>query len=115
VIVIGGLLAFSSIRKQPDWITGVLVSVLFCFFAYKNLDAIHDVSLQRFALLDTIHQIPSAAVSRASELLESTLLPPAFEGVRTFHITCDVLTVAALWAMELRRIRASRLSQARSL
>src|SRR5437868_12904594 len=54
VVVIGGLLAFSSLRQRPDVRTAVLVSVLYCFFAYKNLGAIKDVSMQRFAILDTI-------------------------------------------------------------
>ena len=38
-----------------------------------------------------------------------TLNPPPYDGlsgVRNFHIACDVLTVAALWAMELRWRRA---------
>jgi len=47
-------------------------------------------------------------VKRASELLEPTLEPPAYEGVRNFHAASDVLTLAALWAMELRRSRYAR-------
>src|SRR5205823_11397878 len=43
VVVIGGLLAFSSLRQRPDVRTAVLVTVLYCFFAYKNLGAIRDV------------------------------------------------------------------------
>ena len=49
VVVIGGLLAFSSIRKQGDRLTTLLVSILFSFFAYKNLDAI-----------TTLDQLPGA-------------------------------------------------------
>ncbi|HVU63519.1 MAG TPA: hypothetical protein VHC70_06060 [Phycisphaerales bacterium] len=108
VVVIGGLLAFASIRKQPDRITTALVTVLYCFFAYKNLDAIHDVTLQRFAILDLIKQIPtSGAANIAAKAIDPTLNPPTFESVRTFHIASDALTVLALWAMELRRRRAS--------
>src|SRR6266700_2054781 len=44
VLVIGGLLAYSSFRQRRDWITTALVTVLFSFFAYKNLDSIHDVT-----------------------------------------------------------------------
>ena len=33
VAVIGGLLAFSSLRQRPDRITGVLVTVLYVCFA----------------------------------------------------------------------------------
>ena len=116
VVVIGGLLAFSSIRKQPDRITTGLVTVLYLFFAYKNLDAIHDVTVQRFAVLESIRALSSSAGGSAGKALEATMLPPAWEGVRNFHWASDVLTVAALWAMELRRRRtASAVQKRRSL
>jgi hypothetical protein len=113
VVVIGGLLAFASIRKQPDLITTTLVTVLYCFFAYKNLDAIHDVTVQRLAVLDSLKQTiasapPAAAELRGPKLIEPTLLPPQYDGVRNFHYASDVLTVLALWAMELRRRRTVR-------
>lgn len=113
VVIIGGLLAFASIRKQPDRLTTLLVTILYCFFAYKNLDAIHDVTVQRYAVLDAIKQrdyVSSAEADRQAALLVPTLLPPAYDGVRNFHVTSDVLTVAALWAMELRRRRAAAAS-----
>ena len=115
VVVIGGLLAFSSIRKQGDKVTTLLVSILFSFFAYKNLDAIQDVTVQRFALLDAIRKTPPISAERSEEAAErakivGTLKPPAFDGVRNFHITSDVLTVLALWSMERRRKRRFRLS-----
>ena len=102
VVVIGGLLAFSSIRKQGDRVTTLLVSILFGFFAFKNLDAIHDVTVQRFAVLDAIKKLPATA----KDTIEPTLTPPEFGGVRTFHITSDVLTILALWSMERRRQKA---------
>ena len=110
VVVIGGLLAFSSIRKKGDWLTTLLVSVLFSFFAFKNLDAIHDVTVQRFAVLEMVKKFsPTSAdapnVAAAKAAIEPTLTPPAFEGVRNFHVTSDVLTVLALWSMERRRRR----------
>src|SRR5437868_7099323 len=116
VVVIGGLLAFSSLRQRPDVVTGVLVSVLYVCFAYKNLGAIRDATFQRFAVLAAIKESAGPGqgggaspdgvpVPRARELLEPTLDPPAYEGVRNFHAASDVLTVAALWAMELRRMR----------
>ena len=111
VIVIGALLAFSSMRKQRDVLTTALVTALYCCFAYKNLDAIHDVTVQRFAVLDALKQLSSAgvtpSVNPSARILEPTLLPPAFEGVRDFHILSDLLTIAALWAMELRRKRSA--------
>ncbi|MGH7242221.1 MAG: hypothetical protein ACREJD_02250 [Phycisphaerales bacterium] len=118
VVIIGGLLAFASMRKVPDRLTTLLVTILFCFFAYKNLGAIQDVTVQRFAVLDAVKKESALAASNASaysgsvltvsKLIEPTLQPPAFEGVRIFHITSTVLTVAALWAMELRRKRAAQ-------
>jgi len=59
VVIIGGLLAFSSLRVRRDAITGLLVTLLFCMFAYKNLGAIHDTTLQRMAALEAIRQIPA--------------------------------------------------------
>lgn len=109
VIVIGGLLAFSSLRQRKDAVTGILVTVLFCFFAYKNLGAIHDVTVQRLAVLDAIKTTPpTAEVTQLRGTVEPTLLPPAYDGVRNFHIASDAVTVAALWAMELRRRRMSQ-------
>ena len=107
VVVIGGLLAFTSIRKEKDLRTTILVTVLFCFFADKNLDAIHDVTVQRLATLEAIKQFPEVPgpIDPARQLLLPTLKPPAFDGVRNFHVASDLLTIAACWAMELRRRR----------
>jgi hypothetical protein len=107
VLVIGGLLAFSSLRKERDLITTALITVLFCFFAYKNLGAIHDVTVQRFAVLQAIKESSSpqnaADLRSVREFLEPTMIAPAYEGVRNFHVASDLITLAALWAMERRR------------
>jgi len=117
VVVIGGLLAFSSLRQRPDTATAVLITVLYVSFAYKNCTAIRDVTFERYAVLAAIKEHPSPtatsegdrlSVARVRGLLEPTLRPPEYPGVRNFHIACDVLTVAALWAMEWRRWRAAR-------
>ena len=116
VVVIGGLLAFSSLRQRPDVVTAVLVTVLYACFAYKNLGAIRDVTMERFAILSLIKEAPPAQADapagmdlrRVRDALEPTLNPPDYPGVRNFHVACDVLTVAALWAMEWRRRRAAR-------
>src|SRR4051794_31320868 len=114
VIVIGGLLAFSSLRQRPDVLTALLVSVLYCFFAYKNLGVIRDVSMQRFAILDTAKSFTALTMDPNESLLritvEPTLAPPEYPGVRNFHIASDVLTVAAIWSMEWRRMRAAKRS-----
>jgi hypothetical protein len=108
VVVIGGLLAFSSLRQRRDRITGILVTVLYVFFAYKNLGAIEDVTRERKAILDAMKTTLLASSEQAQrELIEPTLRPTDVPGVRRFHVASDVLTVAALWAMELRRRRAA--------
>ena len=56
VLVVGGLLAFSSLRKQRAAVTTALVCLLFVLFAYENLGAMKYVTAQRFALLDAIRQ-----------------------------------------------------------
>jgi hypothetical protein len=112
VVVIGGLLAFSSLRQRPDLVTAVLVSVLYVFFAYKNLGAIRDVTFQRHAVLAAIKEAPAdgasqdgVPVTRLRQLVEPTLVAPDYDGVRNFHVASDVLTLAAIWAMEWRRRR----------
>ena len=110
VIIVGGVLAFSSMRKQPAAVTTALVCLLFALFAYNNLDAMYDTTLQRFATLEAIKGFDTAAAVSAApnqirSLLEPTLTPATYNRVRTVHVTSDVLTIAALCAMELRRRR----------
>src|SRR5713226_9948004 len=106
VVVIGGLLAVSSLNKQPSLLTTFLVTVLYCVFAYKNLDAIRDTTLQRRATLQLIKQsgsgVPEEAnINQVRAVLEPTLLPARDTSVLSTHIISDALTVAAFWAMEL--------------
>jgi hypothetical protein len=113
VVVVGGLLAFSSLRVRRDAITALLVTVLFCCFAFKNLGAIHDTTNQRLAALAAIHNFPAAGseslyTEQTRAILEPTLVAPAYQSVRNFHITSDLLTMAALWAMELRRFKIAQ-------
>ena len=110
VIIVGGVLAFSSLRKQPAAITTALICVLFALFAYENLGAMKDTTAQRFATIEAIKQFDSGAATPAlskqvRELLEPTLTPATFGSVKATHITSDLLTIAALCAMELRRRR----------
>jgi hypothetical protein len=110
VIIVGGLLAFSSVRKQPGAITTAIVSILFALFAYKNLDAMYDTTAQRFAVVQAIKQYDAtsstvAPSKQARDLLEPTLTPATYASVKATHVTSDILTIAALWAMELRRRR----------
>jgi hypothetical protein len=110
VIIVGGLLAFSSLRKQPAAITTLIVSLLFALFAYENLGAMYDTTRQRFATIEAIKQFDSAGTNAAGlkqtrDLLEPTLTPATYGSVRTTHVISDILTIAALWAMEFRRRR----------
>jgi hypothetical protein len=122
VVVIGGLLAVAAIRRDRDVVAGVLASVLYCAFAYKNLGAIKDVTLNRFATLAAIHNydesgVPSSEVGELRafrQAIEPTLLPPSFEGVRNFHIGCDVMTLVILWALQWRRGSSSASTSNRS-
>ena len=63
VVIVGGLLAFSSLRKQPAALTTAIVSVL---FAYENLSAIQDTAAQRLATLEAIKSSDGAAAMRAA-------------------------------------------------
>ena len=117
VIIVGGVLAFSSLRKQPAAITTVLVCVLFALFAYNNLDAMKDTTTQRFATIEAIKQFDSGAGAaspskQVRDLLEPTLTPATYNSVRVTHLTSDILTIAALLAMELRRRRLKGITPA---
>ena len=109
VVVVGGLLAFSSLRKQSAAITTLIVSLLFGLFAFENHDAIQIATGQRLATHAAITKFdagdtqPSAKSAR--DQLEPTLTPTSHGGVRTTHLTSDILVIAGLWAMELRRRR----------
>jgi hypothetical protein len=116
VIIVGGLLAFSSLRQRPDLLTAILVTLLFTFFAYKNLGAIRDVTMQRIAVVSLIRETPTLTTTTASDtfdvtrprqVLEPTLVTPDYDGIRNFHIASDLLTIAAFWAMEYRRRKAA--------
>ena len=104
VLVVGGLLAFSSVRKNPAAITTALVCLLFALFAYENLGALHDATAQRFALLQSVKEFaPVGEAAGVRNLLEPTLTPASWESVRRTHVISDVLTIVALVAMEFRR------------
>jgi len=106
VFVVGGLLAFSSLRRHHAAVTTGLVCLLFALFAYENLGALKDVTAQRFALLDSIKRSDTSNATdprQVRERLEPTLTPATYSSVRFTHVTSDILTIAALIAMELRR------------
>jgi hypothetical protein len=115
VVVVGGLLAFSSMRKHPAMITTLIVSILFGLFAYENHDAIQVATGQRLATHEAITKFDSTGATVPSakqvrDLLEPTLTPATHSSVRTTHLTSDILVIVALWAMEFRRRRLTQAS-----
>ncbi len=65
---------------------------------------------QRLATHEAITKFdPGAAgptAKQVRDVLEPTLTPASHASVRTTHLTSDILVIAALWAMELRRRRS---------
>jgi hypothetical protein len=90
VIIVGGVLAFSSLRKQPAAITTALVCILFALFAYENLDAMKDTTSQRFATLEAIKQFDSGAAGATPSRQVRDLLAPLSEASKslTSPATC---------------------------
>jgi hypothetical protein len=107
VLIVGGILAFSSLRRHHAAITTLLVCILFALFAYENLGAMKDCTAQRFAVLDAIKQFDAGGAAAnpkaVRELIEPTLTPATYSSVKVTHVTSDVLTILALVAMEFRR------------
>ena len=109
VIIIGGLLAFSSLRHRADTVTTLLLTVLYLCFAYKNLGAIEDTTAERAAILSVVTQHDPSSDSnridaqRLGDVLLPTLVPSTVDEVRYFHAATDLLTIAAIWSMEWRR------------
>ena|SRR5436190_2079326 len=107
VVIVGGVLAFSSLRKLPAAVTTLIVTLLFSLFAYENMDAILTVTRQRHATLAAIKQSDSSSteIKPVRDLLEPTLTPAPESSTKRTHLVSDFLTILGLWAMELRRRR----------
>src|SRR4051812_31968494 len=105
VLVIGGVLGFSTFRRRPELVTTVLITLLYLGFAYKNLGAIEATAVEREAVLSALKVYPAGGVNpsdvtRTRERLEPTLTEYDIAGARYFHLACDLLTVAFLWVKE---------------
>ena len=107
VVIVGGMLAFASLRKQPAALTTLIVSILFGLFAYENLDAIKATAVQRHATLAAIKQSDTGStapeIKPVRDLLEPTLTPASISSTQTTHLIGDILAVIGLWVMEMRR------------
>ena len=110
VLIVGGILAFSSMRRQSAATTTLLVCILFALFAYNNLGAMKDCTAQRFAVLEAVKGFDASQGATTDPkplraLLEPTLTPATYESVKRTHLASDVLTIVVLVAMEIRRRR----------
>jgi hypothetical protein len=110
VLVIGGVLGFSTFRRQPELVTTILVAILYVCFAYKNLGAIEATAEEREAIRSVIMNYPpsgpsAADVNRVHQKLAPTLPEYDIAGARYFHLACDLLTLAFLGVKEWRRRR----------
>src|SRR5262249_43310430 len=108
VLVIGGVLGFSTFRQRPELVTTVLVTILYLAFAYKNLGAIEATAEEREAVRAALKQYPASGpnaddVKRVRDRLEPQIPEYDIPGARYFHIACDLLTVGFLWVKEWRR------------
>jgi len=125
ILVIGGVLGFSTFRQRPDIVTTVLVTILFVCFAYKNVGAIEATAVEREAILLAIKDYPASGsnvadikhatddIKRVRDKLEPTLTAYDVAGARYFHVACDLLTIAFLGAAEWRRRKTAEPSPAR--
>jgi hypothetical protein len=108
VLVIGGVLGFSTFRHRPELVTTILVTVLYACFAYKNLGAVEATAEERQAILSSLKDYPAsgakaADIERVRTKLEPKLPEYDIAGAQYFHLACDLLTIAFLWAKEWRR------------
>src|SRR3984893_13349414 len=100
VVIVGGLLAFSSLRKLPAAVTTLIVTLLFSLFAYENMDAILTATRQRHATLAAINPCDStsaAEIKPLRDLLEPTLTPAPESSTKRTHLVSDFLTILGLW------------------
>src|SRR5262245_50437365 len=94
VLVIGGVLAFSTFRQHPEMVTTALVTVLYAGFAFKNLGAIEATAEEREAIRLAIKEYPAtgpnaADIERTRARVEPTIPEYDIPAARFFHLFCD--------------------------
>ena len=109
ILVIGGILAFSTFRPNRNLAKTLVLSLLYLCFAYRNCGAIVETIHQRDNFREAIlkGQISGAADGQNITHVVNTLTGTSPQGAINFHILCDALTLAAIWSMELRRRKPS--------
>jgi hypothetical protein len=105
ILVIGGVIGFSTFRQYKELPTTILVTVLYGCFAYKNFDALDSTFTERNAILAALKAYPAGPdVTRVREALEPTLTGPEYTSYGWFHLVCDLMTIAVVWVKEWHRI-----------
>jgi hypothetical protein len=120
VLVIGGVVGFSTFRQRPELTTTVLVALLYGCFAYKNLGAIEATAVERQAILSAIRQHPESSelerstLHRIRPVLEPTMPDYDVPAARQFHLICDLLTIVFITTKEWRRRKSEQLVEAKA-
>ena len=119
VLVIGGIVGFSAFRQRREFVTAVLITILFACFAFKNRktpDRGDRAGARPFCRSSRNTQCPNGGERHGGrqagsrQLLEPTLT--AYDHCRRsvrhcVHVACDLLTIAVLWVKEWRRKQTS--------
>jgi hypothetical protein len=116
VLVIGGVVGFSTFRQRPELVTAILVAILYGGFAYKNWGAIEATAAEREAIRLAIQEFPAdpaaedpaprpnaAEIQRVRQRLEPVIHAYDIPAAGRFHLACDALTILFIVVKEWRR------------
>lgn len=106
ITIVLGLLGFvGAVKlKAPRLRILLLLSIAFSGFCYVNCVALRDVTNQRIVSADMIRQfkVGSQSDHQIQLAISQTLDPTTVSELTWFHVTSDILTVAAIWFVGLR-------------
>lgn len=107
-----GLIAFFGSAKRPRRLAA-LVSLTFVAFAYVNADSMTNIAKQRKFLWNQLKVFSSVSpAAPAAGTLSEAVFAAGIKGLTKpvdssdiwkFHIGCDIVVLAALWFLTLRR------------
>lgn len=110
-----GLIAFFGSVKRPRRLAA-LVSLTFVAFAYVNADSMTNIAKQRKFLWNQLKVFSSVSpAAPAAGPLSEAVFAAGIKGLTKpvdscdiwkFHIGCDIVVLAALWFLTLRRCPA---------
>ena len=105
-IVLGLIVFFGSVKPSRSTTrVAAILSVAFVVFACVNLKAILGVTQQRCVAASLVRSSHSdkATDQAAIAAIAKSLDPPTKGGVERLHISVDLLTLAAVWSLALRK------------